>query len=164
MNLKVALTTLAILAFGCLAARLLAQRKGRTSKDLTLALGLFSGTGVLLAMGSIEMAGRYGYSVILALIGFTLVFVFSPVIFSPIRRLSQIIRFATPVDFLTFRYRTKTVAVIACSALMLAIIPLILAQFAAMDSIANRLIGVDYQLAFQLDYRVATAIAATAVY
>ena len=163
MNLKIALTTLAILAFGCLAARLLAQRKGRTSKDLTLALGLFSGTGVLLAMGSIEMAGRYGYSVILALIGFTLVFVFSPVIFSPIRRLSQIIRFATPVDFLTFRYRTKTVAVIACSTLMLAIIPLILAQFAAMDSIANRLIGADYQLAFQLDYRVATAIAATAV-
>ena len=46
---------------------------------------------------------------------------------------------------------------------MLAIIPLILAQFAAMDSIANRLIGADYQLAFQLDYRVATAIAATAV-
>ncbi|MDG1165137.1 MAG: ATP-binding protein [Porticoccaceae bacterium] len=141
MNLKIALTTLVILTLGCVVARVMSQRTGGTSKDISLALGLLSGTGVLLAMGSIEMAGRYGNSVILALIAFSLVFVCSPVIFVPVRRLSEIIRFATPVDFLTFRYRTKSVAVIACIALILAVIPLILAQFVAIEAIAKSLFG-----------------------
>ena len=107
------------------------------SNPLILVLALFSGSGVLTAMATIEMAGRYGYSIILALIGFTLIFIFSPLIFFPIRRLSQIIRFATVVDFLTFRYRGKAVAVTACISLILIAIPLILAQFLAIKSVAS---------------------------
>ncbi|MDA8936177.1 hypothetical protein N9H25_03035, partial [Porticoccaceae bacterium] len=146
MNLEIinpdaVLATLAMLALGCLAAKWMSQRTGSNSKDIMLALGLFSGTGVLLAMGSVEMAGRYGNSVILALIAFSLVFVLSPLIFLPIRRLSGIIRFATPVDFLTFRYRKKSVAVIASISLILAVIPLILAQYVAIEAIFNSLFG-----------------------
>ena len=141
VNLDMVLATLLMLGLGCLVARLLAQRTGSHSRDIILALGLLSGTGVLLSMGSVEMAGRYGNSVIVALIAFSLVFVFSPLIFLPIRRLSGIIRFATPVDFLTFRYRKKSVAVIACIALILAVIPLILAQFVAIEAVTNSLFG-----------------------
>lgn len=146
MNLEIALATLGLLVLGCAAAKVLAQLKSRGSKDLVLALGLLSGTGVLLAMGSIEMAGRYGYSVILALVAFTLVFVFSPLIFFPIRRLSAIIRFATPVDFLTFRYRTRSVAVIACASLIITTVPLILAQIIAIESVVANLLAEDAKL------------------
>ena len=82
MNLEIALSTLCMLVLAGLITRFLAQRSSGDN-HLVLVLALFSGTGVLLAMGSIEMAGRYGYSIILALIGFTLIFVFSPLIFLP---------------------------------------------------------------------------------
>ncbi len=146
VNLETVLATLAMLGLGSLAAKSMALRSGSNGRNIMLAMGLFSGTGVLLAMGSVEMAGRYGNSVILALIAFSLVFVFSPLIFLPIRRLSGIIRFATPVDFLTFRYRKKSVAVIACISLILAVIPLILAQFVAIEAIFNSLFGNDVRL------------------
>ena len=146
VNLETVLATLAMLGLGSLVAKSMALRSGSNGRNIMLAMGLFSGTGVLLAMGSVEMAGRYGNSVILALIAFSLVFVFSPLIFLPMRRLSGIIRFATPVDFLTFRYRKKSVAVIACISLILAVIPLILAQFVAIEAIFNSLFGNDVRL------------------
>ena len=140
MNPEIALSTLCMLLVAGLVTKFLAQRANRNN-HLVLVLALFSGTGVLLAMGSIEMAGRYGYSIILALIGFTLIFIFSPLIFLPIRRLSQIIRFATPVDFLTFRYRGKSVATVACVSLIMIAIPLILAQLLAIESVVRFLFG-----------------------
>ena len=75
MNPEIILSTVSILFAAGLATKLLAQRAS-SNNHLILVLALFSGTGVLLAMGSIEMAGRYGYSIILALIGFTLIFIF----------------------------------------------------------------------------------------
>ena len=140
MNPEIILSTVSILFAAGLATKLLAQRAS-SNNHLILVLALFSGTGVLLAMGSIEMAGRYGYSIILALIGFTLIFIFSPLIFLPIRRLSQIIRFATPVDFLTFRYRGKGVATATCISLIMIAIPLILAQLLAINSVVSFLVG-----------------------
>jgi len=137
MNLDSVVTTAVVLLLAGLVARALSIRVGRTGQNLLLALGLFAGTGVLMAMGSIEMAGRYGYSTIMAFVAFSLVYVVSPLIFSPIRRLSEIVRFATPIDFLTFRYRNKLVAALACTSLILASIPLILAQLLAIESIAN---------------------------
>jgi signal transduction histidine kinase/Na+/proline symporter len=136
--------TVTIIALCCWLAKRLSNQTNSGAQDVTLALGLLSGTGVLLAMGSIEMAGRYGYTVILGLIAYSLVFVFAPLIFSPIRRLNQLIRFATPVDFLTFRFRSKSVAIVACSSLILVLIPLILAQIVAIESVANYLFGQDY--------------------
>jgi signal transduction histidine kinase len=141
LNLELTLITLIMVSLGCLVTRRVAQSSDARSKDFILALGLFSGTGVLLAMGSVEMAGRYGNSVILALIAFSLVFVFSPLIFLPIRRLSGVIRFASPVDFLTFRYRKKSVAAVACVAILLAVVPLILAQFVAIKAVFSSLFG-----------------------
>lgn len=140
MNLEIAASTACVLVLAGMVTRFLAQRSSGNN-HLVLVLALFSGTGVMLAMGSIEMAGRYGYSIILALIGFTLIFIFSPLIFSPIRRLSQIIRFSTPVDFLTFRYRGKAVAVVACISLIAIAIPLILAQLLAIESVLRFLFG-----------------------
>lgn len=146
LNLELTLITLIMVSLGCLVTRQMAQSSGSRSKDFILALGLFSGTGVLLAMGSVEMAGRYGNSVILALIAFSLVFVFSPLIFLPIRRLSGVIRFASPVDFLTFRYRKKSVAAVACIALLLTVVPLILAQFVAIKAVFSSLFGAEANL------------------
>jgi PAS domain S-box-containing protein len=150
MNPNLAITTGCILVLVVLMIHFLSKSGGPNSANpgswapsnsLIIVLALFSGSGVLMAMGTIEMAGRYGYSIILALIGFTLIFIFSPLIFFPIRRLSQIIRFATLVDFLTFRYRGKAVAITASISLILIAIPLILAQFLAIKSVANFIFG-----------------------
>ena len=146
MNPEILLMAAAMLGLGALVSRWLSARTSRGSKDLALSLGLFSGTGVFMAMGSIEMAGRYGFSIILALVGFSLVFVLSPLILAPIRRLNEIIRFATPVDFLTFRFRNKSVAMITCVSLIVATLPLILAQITAMQAVASYLLNDDYQL------------------
>ena len=92
------------------------------------------------------MAGRYGYTMILALFGFSLVFVIAPLVLFPIRRLSSVVRLATSVDFLTFRYRGKSVAVISCVATILAITPLIVAQVLAAGSLVNSVFNVDIKL------------------
>lgn len=141
MNLEVLLSCLAVIVLGLFASKWLLRRAQDNRKDLALNLGLLSGTGVLMAMGSIEMAGRYGYSIILALVAFSLVFVISPLIFAPIHRLNGVIRFATSIDFLTFRFRGRTVAIVACISLTVATVPLILAQITAIESVADYLFG-----------------------
>ena len=141
MNLEVLLSCLAIMVLSLLVSKWLLRRAQGNRKDLALNLGLLSGTGVLMAMGSIEMAGRYGYSIILALVAFSLVFVISPLIYAPIHRLNGVIRFATSIDFLTFRFRGRTVAIIACISLTVATVPLILAQITAIESVADYLFG-----------------------
>ena len=141
MNPEVLLSCLAVIVLGLFASKWLLRRAQGNRKDLALNLGLLSGTGVLMAMGSIEMAGRYGYSIILALVAFSLVFVVSPLIFAPIHRLNGVIRFATSIDFLTFRFRGRTVAIVACISLTVATVPLILAQITAIESVADYLFG-----------------------
>jgi len=140
MNLDTIAATIAILLVGYLLVRWLSLRTADVSQNLILVMGLFSGTGVLMAMGSPEMAGRYGLGLVTALVASTLVFMVSPLIFYPIRRLSEFVRFATPVDFLTFRYRGRAVAILACCSLILASIPLILAQFLAVKSLASHFV------------------------
>lgn len=141
MNPDAVATTVAIALLAYLLGRWLSQRTADGSQNLMLVMGLFSGTGVIMTMGSTEMAGRYGLGLVSALIASTLVFMVSPLIFSPIRRLSEFVRFATPVDFLTFRYRGRAVAAMACCSLILASIPLILAQFLAVESLANHFLN-----------------------
>ena len=141
MSLEITLLTLTFIAVGGLLSFILSTFGGKTGHSLILVLALFSGSGVLLAMGSIEMAGRYGYSTLLALFAFTMVFVFSPLIFYPIRRLNGIIRLASVADFLTFRFRGKSVAVVVCSAFVLATVPLFIAQLRALTSVSSFLFG-----------------------
>ena len=135
MSLDITLIAIGFLVASTLGAYLLATYGGARSQNLILVLALFAGTGALLATGTIEMAGRYGFSVVLALFAFTMVFLFSPLIFYPIRRLNEIIRFASLVDFLTFRFRGRAIAVIACSSLIIVTMPLILAQLLALSSV-----------------------------
>lgn len=137
MNPDIAIAAVGFIALGSLLSFLLAKYGGRASDSMMLVLALFAGSGALLATGTIEMAGRYGYSTLLALFACTLVFIFSPLIFYPIRRLSAIIRFASLGDFLTFRFRGKAVAMVACSCLVLTSIPLFLAQLLALESVHN---------------------------
>ena len=94
MSLDIAIIAIGFLLASTLGSYLLAVYGGAISKNLIFVLALFAGTGALLATGTIEMAGRYGFSVVLALFAFTMVFLFSPLIFYPIRRLSEIIRFS----------------------------------------------------------------------
>ena len=146
MNNQIALFTPLIIVIACLITRKISARSDPKSQSFILALALFASTGVLLATSSIEMAGRYGYTMILALFGFSLVFVIAPLVLFPIRRLSSVVRLATSVDFLTFRYRGKSVAVISCVATILAITPLIVAQVLAAGSLVNSIFNVDIKL------------------
>ena len=143
MSLDITLIAVGFLIASTLGAYLLAAYGGARSQSLILVLALFAGTGALLATGTIEMAGRYGFSVVLALFAFTMVFLFSPLIFYPIRRLNEIIRFASLVDFLTFRFRGKAIAVIACSSLIIVSMPLFLAQLLALSSVHDFLFETD---------------------
>jgi signal transduction histidine kinase/Na+/proline symporter len=143
MSLDIATAAAGFIILGSVCSYLLATHGGRTSNNLILVLALFAGSGSLLATGTIEMAGRYGYSTLLALFAFTMVFIFSPLIFYPIRRLSAIIRFASLVDFLTFRFRGKSVATVTCSCLIIATIPLFLAQLLALESVHDFLFDSD---------------------
>ena len=105
MNSQLAIYTIVIIILGYILLRVIASWSTKGSENIILTLALLASSGVLMAMGSIEMAGRYGYSMIIALFAFSLVFVIAPLVLFPIRRLSNVIRLATSVDFLTFRYR-----------------------------------------------------------
>jgi len=158
MSLDIVTAAVGFITLGVLCSYLLARHGGRASNNLILVLALFAGSGSLLATGTIEMAGRYGYSTLLALFAFTMVFIFSPLIFYPIRRLSKIIRFASLVDFLTFRFRGKTVATVASSCLIIATIPLFLAQLLALESVHNFLFDSDKVFFWLLIVLVITTI------
>jgi signal transduction histidine kinase len=147
MSLDIAIIAVGVVLVAAISSYLLATFGGAISQNVILPLALFAGTGSLLATGTIEMAGRYGFSTLLALFAFTMVFIFSPLIFYPIRRLNEIIRFASLVDFLTFRFRGKAVATIACSCLIIATIPLFLAQLLALSSLHEFLLN-DYEWLF----------------
>ena len=158
MSLDIATAAAGFIVISALCTYLLARHGGSASHNLILVLALFAGSGSLLATGTIEMAGRYGYSTLLALFAFTMVFIFSPLIFYPIRRLSAIIRFASLVDFLTFRFRGKAVATVACSCLIIATIPLFLAQLLALESVHHFLFDSDRVLFWLLIVLVITTI------
>ena len=109
--------------------------------NLLLPLTLVASHGVLLSGGVIEMAGRYGYGGVIALFGFTLIFALSPILLEPIRRLQRLVRFATAVDFLTFRYRGRAVSLIASGGLVMVSLPLLQAQFIAANDLLEQLLG-----------------------
>lgn len=143
MNSNIGIFTLFVMMAACVLSRALATSPNRTNQNITISLALLASTGVLLATGAIEMTGRYGYSAIFALFAFTLVFVIAPLILFPIRRLSKLVRFATSVDFLTFRYRGKSVAIWACSVTILSVIPLLVAQLLSIESVVTFIFGED---------------------
>ena len=87
MSLDIAIIAVGVVLVAAISSYLLATFGGAISQNVILPLALFAGTGSLLATGTIEMAGRYGFSTLLALFAFTMVFIFSPLIFYPIRRL-----------------------------------------------------------------------------
>jgi len=146
MNSNIGIFTLLVMITACVLSRAVASNTNRVSQNIILSLALLASTGVLLATGAIEMTGRYGYSAIFALFAFTLVFIIAPLILFPIRRLSKLVRFATSVDFLTFRYRGKSVAIWACSVTILSVIPLLVAQLLSIESVVTFIFGADKEM------------------
>ena len=119
---------------------LLAERREALLNAL-LPLTLVTSHGVLLSGGVIEMAGRYGFSAVIGLFGFTLLFALAPILLLPIRRLQRVVRFANAVDFLTFRYRGRAVSLIASAGLIVASLPLLQAQFISAGRLISELLG-----------------------
>jgi len=77
MSLDIAIIAVGVVLVAAISSYLLATFGGAISQNVILPLALFAGTGSLLATGTIEMAGRYGFSTLLALFAFTMVFIFS---------------------------------------------------------------------------------------
>ncbi len=142
-SLTVALYAAAALVAVAALLRWLLQPRRERLLNLLLPLTLVASHGVLLSGGVIEMAGRYGYGGVIALFGFTLIFALSPILLEPIRRLQRLVRFATTVDFLTFRYRGRAVSLIASAGLVVVSLPLLQAQFIALTDLLEQLLG-DY--------------------
>ena len=147
---------LAITAGAILLPPLIARRERPPA--LTLPLALLTSNGVLLASGGVELAGRYGQGALLALMAFTLIYIFAPLVLYPFRRLTQITSFATVIDFIAFRYRGNNVARISAAAMTLCCLPLLLAQFIALSPLAVFFLG-EYSVAVMP--LVATAICIT---
>ena len=134
---------LAGVAIAALITRWLLNEGRRTLLNLLLPLTLVTSHGVLLSGGVVEMVGRYGFSAVIALFGFTLIFALSPILLEPTRRLQRVVRFANAVDFLTFRYRGRAVSLIASGGLIVASLPLLQAQFILLGDLLEKLLG-DY--------------------
>lgn len=158
MNPETAIAGLFALASALLLPKLFANKLKNHLTNTTLTFGLLSSTGVLMGMGTVEMAGRYGYGVIGSLIAFSFIFIFSPLLFFPIRRLNRVSRFATQVDFLTFRFRGQSVASITTICLILTTTPLLIAQIKAIDS-ASQLIFSPSNATFALPVIILCALA-----
>ena len=140
MSLNIIFYTFGFVLLAGATSGVLIKANRPASNALLLNLALVAGTGVLLAMGSLEIAGRHGYTLIMAMISFTLIFLVSPLIFFPLRRLVAVVKFATPIDFLTFRYRKEIVAKVTCLCFIVGSAPLFFAQFSALLSLLEALV------------------------
>ena len=74
MNPETLLAIIGCLALGGLSAEALLRLKHPMANALILNLTLVAGSGVLMAVGGLELAGRYGYTLVIAMIAFTLIF------------------------------------------------------------------------------------------
>lgn len=81
--------------------------------------------------GSIDLANEYGYGALAYYMGIGGLFIFAPMLLSPLFRLIRLYQLGSLADLLVFRYRGKRVGAMVTVCMLMAVLPLLALQIQA---------------------------------
>jgi signal transduction histidine kinase/Na+/proline symporter len=81
--------------------------------------------------GSIDLANEYGYGALAYYMGIGGLFIFAPMLLSPLFRLIRLYQLGSLADVLVFRYRGKRVGAMVSVCMLMAVLPLLALQIQA---------------------------------
>lgn len=105
----------------------------------TLSLGIFAGAWAL--FGILGIAAHFGYGYLSFFVGVGVMFLFAPLLLMPLWRICRRFQLTSLADLLAFRYRGAQVGAIATLGLLVAAMPLLMAQIRIVSGLAARLGG-----------------------
>ncbi len=147
IEILLALLVLLILFMG---VRAVLARERITSRltafPLTHNLALLSMLGVIPFAVAVEMGGRYGMGVVLAMFAFGVIYLLVPVILAPIQILARTRRFAGIADILVYRFRSIWFGKLASVGAALTLLPFAMAQIIAIAFIFDEYAGIQDRL------------------
>lgn len=108
--------------------------------SLTHSLAMAGILGIVPFFVTMEMAGRYGLSVVLAMAAFSFIYLLSPAILAPVQFLVRTYRFPSMSDMLQHRFRGSGFAKLTCAVAVLASLPFAVAQVMAIAAIIDEYI------------------------
>src|SRR5690606_26807904 len=81
--------------------------------------------------GAIDLANEYGYGALAYYMGIGGLFIFAPLLLSPLFRLVRLYQIGSLADLLVFRFRGRRVGATATACMLLAVLPLMALQIQA---------------------------------
>jgi len=105
----------------------------------TLSLGIVAGAWAL--FGILGIAAHFGYGYLGYSVGVGVMFLFAPLLLMPLWRICRRFQLTSLADLLAFRYRGAQVGAIATLGLLVAAMPLLMAQIKIVSGLAARLGG-----------------------
>jgi len=81
--------------------------------------------------GAIDLANEYGYGALAYYMGIGGLFIFAPMLLSPLFRLIRLYQLGSLADLLVFRYRGKSVGAVVTICMLMAVLPLLALQIQA---------------------------------
>ena len=81
--------------------------------------------------GAIDLANEYGYGALAYYMGVGGLFIFAPMLLSPLFRLIRLYQLGSLADLLVFRYRGKRVGAMVTVCMLMAVLPLLALQIQA---------------------------------
>src|SRR5690606_18256447 len=109
-----------------------------------LSLGVFAGAWAV--FGAVGLAHNYGYGFLAYYFGAACLFLFSPLLVSPLARLCRLYQLHSLADLLAFRFRSRWVGVAVTLCLLFAMLPMLAMQIQSVSD-AVRILSHDAQAA-----------------
>ncbi|SFX37037.1 ATP-binding protein [Marinospirillum alkaliphilum] len=126
----------------------LPQRLVRHPLVYVLALGMYASAWAF--YGSFGMAERYGYGYLTYYLGISAAFVLTPVLLTPLLRLTRTYQLSSLADLFAFRFRSRWVGMLVTLGLLAGTMPLLALQIQAIGDVIHLLTNESspYHLAF----------------
>lgn len=105
----------------------IAKRQLHTHPALQSLL-LFGGLGAIMFFGLPEMGGRFGFSAVLAIIVFSVLFLFGPMVIRPLQWAAHDRQLTTFSDLFSYRYRGKIIGPLTTFTLVASCLPMLSGQ------------------------------------
>lgn len=135
----------------CVAIKTLLTRQqvlsALVAHPLTHSLTMLGMLGIIPFFVTVEMGGRYGMGVVLALAAFGFIYLLAPVILAPIQFLAGTYRFPGIADIFVHRFRSCQFGKLACFTAVLASLPFAMAQLKAVAFMLSEYAGVSTTVA-----------------
>lgn len=111
------------------------------SHPLTYTLSLGTVAGAWPMFGSISLAAHVGYGYLGYFVGASALFMFSPLLLTPLWQICRRFQLSSLADLLAFRYRGAHVGAIASIGLLVTAMPLLIAQIKLVSGLVSHLVG-----------------------